>query len=53
MDNFELKYRTIVARALSPEERENKSQYILDLGDVELEEQIVQITEELLRRGRI
>ena len=51
--NIELKYRTIVARALSPEERESKSQYILDLGDRELEEQIVQITEELLRRGRI
>ena len=51
--NTELKYRTIVARALSPEDRESKSQYILDLGEEKLKEQIVQITEELLRRGRI
>lgn len=51
--DIELKYRTIVARALSPEERESRSQYILDLGDTELKEQIVQITEEILRRGRV
>ncbi len=51
--DIELKYRTIVARALSPEERESRSQYILDLGDEELKEQIVQITEEILRRGRV
>ncbi len=49
----ELKYRTIVARALSPEERESASQYILDLGDDELREQIIQIVRELLRRGRL
>ena len=51
--NAELKYRTIVARALSPRERKSKSQYIIDLDDKELEEQIIQITEELLRRGRL
>lgn len=49
----ELRYRTVVARALSPEERESRSQYILDLGDNELKEQIVQIVREILRRGRL
>jgi len=49
----ELKYRTIVARALSPEERESRSQYILDLGDNDLKKRIVQIVGEILRRGRL
>ena len=49
----ELKDRTIVARALSPESRESKSHYILNLGEKDIEDQIVKITEELMRRGRL
>lgn len=49
----ELKYKTIVAHALLPEGRGRSSQYILDLGDDELKDQITRIAEELLRRGRL
>ncbi len=49
----ELKYRIKIARALSPEQRSARSQYIIDLGDEELRNQMIKITEELMTRGRL
>ena len=48
----ELKYRIKIAKALSPEERDKHSQYIIDLNDEELKDQIIEITRELITKGR-
>ena len=49
----ELKYRIKIAKALSPEERDKHSQYIIDLNDDELKNQIIEITRELITKGRL
>lgn len=46
----ELKYKTKVARALSPNE---KNKYIIDLNDDELTSQMLEITKEFMRKGRL
>ena len=47
---FELKYKTKVAGALSPKA---DAKYIIDLGDEELTSQMIGITKEFLLRGRL
>ncbi len=49
----EIKYRTVVSKALSPEEREKQSPYILDLNDPELTAQITDVSTEFMQRGRL
>jgi len=49
----ELKYKIKIAKALSPEERDKHSQYIIDLNDGELKDQIIEITKELITKGRL
>ena len=49
----ELKYRIKIAKALSPEERDKHSQYIIDLGDDELKDQMIEITKEVISKGRL
>lgn len=49
----ELKYKIKIAKALSPDEREKRSQYIYDFDDDELKNQIIEITRELMIKGRL
>ncbi|NIA11889.1 MAG: AAA family ATPase [Nitrospiraceae bacterium] len=49
----ELKNRTIVAKALSPDERAKKLPYIIELGDEELESQMLNITREFMQKLRL
>lgn len=51
--NSELKYKTDIERALSPEEKKRNSPYIIELGDKELENQMINITQEFMRKMRL
>lgn len=49
----ELKNKTIVAKALSPEARSENLPYIIELGDAELKTQMLDITQEFMQKGRL
>lgn len=49
----EIKYKTIVAKALSPDERDKFLPYILEISDDELKSQIYDISREFIQKVRI
>jgi hypothetical protein len=49
----ELKYKTEIEKALSPDEKEINSPYIIELGDAELRSQMIGITQEFMRKMRL
>jgi cellulose biosynthesis protein BcsQ len=49
----ELKQRTLVTRALSPESRSRNLPYIIELDNSELYQQMIGITEEFMQRLRL
>ncbi|CGG48051.1 MULTISPECIES: ParA family protein [Bacillus] len=49
----ELKARTLIEKALSPENKKNGKTYIIDLGDEETTKQMIAITQEFMRKARV
>ncbi|MBB5149304.1 ParA family protein [Ureibacillus thermosphaericus] len=51
--NSELKAKTVIEKALSPENKKKNKSYIIELGDNEIEQQMINITQEFMRKARI
>ncbi|CAH2717110.1 hypothetical protein BACCIP111895_04299 [Neobacillus rhizosphaerae] len=49
----ELKAKTLIEKALSPENKKTGKTYIIDLGDEESTKQIIAITQEFMRKARV
>lgn len=51
--NAELKHKIIIANALSPDNGNSENAFIYNLGDIELKNQIINITTEFMQKIRL